>query len=231
MTLDECTTAIRNKVGADSGLAAGANGLVDNAFMDFDEPPNESVQGWKGLTALANYEIAKIPMSLELTRVNYNYNWQGYSPTGPLSNYFNLNNDRRTNIAVFKIGYVVPVAGGIELGAKLKMVDDKNSGDANDATDDRTTKDNGITLSVGNQLFRDLYGSLSWGHYTRKVNAGGTTFDNKKSILSAKAAYNLAGVEVGGLAQWVSGSGDPTESGTSADIKQYRLKVFVQANF
>ena len=89
----------------------------------------------------------------------------------------------------------------------------------------------GITLSVGNQLFRDLYGSLSWGHYTRKINAGGTTFDNKKSILSAKAAYNLAGVEVGGLAQWVSGSGDPTESGTSADIKQYRLKVFVQANF
>ncbi len=226
-----CYATANGRCAADSGLAAGANGLVDNAFMDFDEPPNESVQGWKGLTALVNYEVAKIPMSLELTRVGYNYNWQNYSPTGPLSNYFNLNNDRKTNIAVFKIGYVVPVAGGIELGAKYKLVDDKNNGQIDNATDDRNTKDSGITLSAGNQLFRDLYGSVSWGRYTRKVTVSGGEFDNTKRILSLKAAYNLAGVEVGGLAQWVKGTGDPTESGTSADINQYRLKVFVQANF
>ena len=43
MTLDECTTAIRNKVGADSGLAAslkfdcGADGTI---FIDGKSTPN-----------------------------------------------------------------------------------------------------------------------------------------------------------------------------------------------
>lgn len=226
-----CYSSVGGRCAGDSGLAAGANGLVDNAFMDFDEAPNESVQGWKGLTTLVNYEVAKIPMSLELTRIGYNYNWQNYSATGPLSNYFNLNNDRKTNIAVFKVGYVVPVAGGIELGGKFKRVDDKNTGQASLASDDRDTKDSGLTLSAGNQIFNDVYGSLSWGRYSRKVTAGAAAFDNAKRILSAKVAYNLAGVEVGGLAQWVKGTGDPTELGASSDIDQYRLKVFVQANF
>ena len=88
---------------------------VDNAFMDLDEPPNESVQGWKGPTALANYEIAKIPMSLELTRVNYNYNWQATADRSAFVELLNLNNDRCTNIAVFNPNMRVPVAGGIEL--------------------------------------------------------------------------------------------------------------------
>ncbi len=226
-----CWSAVNGRCAADSGLAAGANGLVDNAFMDFDEAPNESVQGWKGLTGVVNYEIAKIPMSLEYTHLGYNYNWQNYSPTGPLSNYFNLNNDRKTNIVAAKIGYVMPFAGGIELGAKYKLVDDKNAGQVNNATDDRDTKDQGVTLSAGNQVFSDLYGSVSWGRYTRKITASGAAFDNNKRILSVKMAYNLAGAEIGGLAQWVNGTGDPLETGTPVDIKQYRLKVFVQANF
>jgi len=216
---------------SDSGLAAGANGLTNNENMDFDEAPSESVQGWKGLTALVNYEVAKIPMSLELTRVGYNYNWQNYSPTGPLSNYYALNNDRKTNIAVFKAGYVLPAAGGIELGFKYKLVDDKNKGQIGNATDDRDTKSSGYSLSAGNQLFGDLYGSVSWGKYKRDITKSGGKVENDKSIFSTRLAYNLAGFEAGLLSQWIRGDGDPLETGTPVKIKQYRMKAFVKAIF
>jgi len=216
---------------SDSGLAPGANGLVDNDFMDFDEAPAESVQGWKGHTVLVNYEVAKIPMSLELTRVGYNYNWQGLSPTGALSNYFAASNDRRTDIGVFKIGYVVPVMGGIELGAKLKRVQDKNKFVLASAADDRETRDSGYTLTAGNQLFGDLYGAVSYGRYTRDIRTPGLNVDNEKSITGIRLAYNLAGFETGLLSQWVSGDGDPGETGTRSSIKQYRMKAFVKAIF
>ncbi len=216
---------------SDSGLAAGANGLVDNAFVDFDEAPAESVQGWKGLTLQASYEIAKVSLGAEFTRLNYDYNWQGYSATGPLSNYFALNNDRKTNIAVFKAGYVVPVMGGIELGAKYKLVDDKNKGDVTNATDDRDTKDSGLTLSAGNQLFGDLYGAVSYGSYKRDITKAGAEIANKKNIWSLRLSYNLAGFETGLLSQWVKGDGDPEETGTPIDIRQYRMKAFVKAIF
>jgi hypothetical protein len=215
----------------DSGLAAGANGLVDNDFMDFDEAPNESVQGWKGHTLLVNYEVAKTPMSLEYTSVGYNYNWQDYSPTGPLSNYFALNNDRKTSIAVFKVSHVVPVMGGLELGLKYKRVADKNKGQITNATDDRDTTDDGYTLSVGNQLFGDLYGQLSYGNYKRDITVPGRQIDNDKSIASVRFTYNLAGFETGFLAQWIKGDGDPLEAGNRTDIKQYRMKAFVKAIF
>ncbi|MBK9361624.1 MAG: hypothetical protein IPM99_11050 [Rubrivivax sp.] len=215
----------------DSGLAGGANGLVDNAFMDFDEAPAESVQGWKGHTLLVNYEVAKVPLALEYTRLGYNYNWQDYSPTGPLSHYFAADNDRKTSILAFKAGYVLPVAGGVELGFKYKLVDDKNKGKAGDAADDRDTKDTGYTFSVGNQLFRDLYGSLSYGRYARDITTGAGKIANDKNITSVRLAYNLAGFETGVLAQWVRGDGDPGETGVRADIKQYRLKAFVKAIF
>jgi hypothetical protein len=214
-----------------SGLAPSANGLVDNEYMDFDESPNESVQGWKGHTLLVNYEIAKLPMSLELTRIGYNYNWQNYSPTGPLSNYYALNNDRKTTIASFKANYVLPVAGGVDLGFKYKLVDDKNSGQANNAVDDRDTKDSGFTLSAGNQLFRDLFGSVSYGKYSRSITKPGGNVDNKKSILSGRLSYNLAGFETGVLVQKIDGTGDPLETNTQVDINQYRMKAFVKAIF
>ncbi|MBK7516616.1 MAG: hypothetical protein IPI51_13565 [Betaproteobacteria bacterium] len=216
---------------ADSGLKEGANGLVDNDYMDFDEAPAESVQGWKGHTFLAGYEIAKISLGGEYSRISYNYNWQNYSATGPLSNFFNLNNDRKTDILVLKAGYIVPVAGGIELTAKYKMVDDTNSGQANNATDDRDTKDTGYTFAAGNQLFGDLYGKLAWGKYKRDITKSGSKIENDKSITSLGLAYNLAGFEVGLLTQWVSGDGDPNETGTKGDIEQYRMKAFVKAIF
>ncbi|MCU0968052.1 MAG: hypothetical protein MUF03_04380 [Rubrivivax sp.] len=215
----------------DSGLAAGANGLVDNDFMDFDEAPAESVVGWKGHTFLVNWEVAQIPLGFEYTRVDYNYNWQNYSPTGPLSNWFALNNDRSTDIIVAKAGYVLPFAGGIELGFKYKRVDDTNGGNTSNATDDRDTLDDGWTISAGNQLFGDLYGRISYGSYSREITTPGTVFDNEKSITSLLFAYNLAGFETGILAQWVRGDGDPGETGQRLDISQYRMKAFVKAIF
>jgi hypothetical protein len=227
----KCVVKDKGVCRSSSGLAAEANGLVDNDYMDFDESPNESVQGWKGHTLLVNYEIAKLPMSLELTRIGYNYNWQNYSPTGPLSNYYALNNDRKTTIAAFKANYVLPVAGGVDLGFKYKLVDDKNSGQASNAVDDRDTKDSGFTLSAGNQLFRDLFGSVSYGKYSRSITKPGGNIDNKKSILSGRLSYNLAGFETGVLIQKIDGTGDPLETNTQVDINQYRMKAFVKAIF
>lgn len=205
--------------------------LTDNGYIDFDEAPNEGVNGWKGITALVNYEVAKIPMSMELTRVDYNYNWQNYSASGPMAGYFGQHNDRKTNIAVFKVGYVAPVLGGLELSAKYKLVDDSNRGQISLPTDDRDTKDKGLTLSVGNQLFSDLYGSVSWGRYSRDITKSGAAINNDKDILSLRLSYNLAGFETGLLSQWVKGEGDPGETGATHDIKQYRMKAFVKAIF
>jgi len=215
----------------DSGAKASANGLVDNAFMDFDEAPNESVQGWKGHTFVAGYEFAKIAFGGEYSRISYNYNWQNYSATGPLSNFFNLNNNRKTDLFVLKAAYVVPVAGGIELTAKYKLVDDTNSGQNNNATDDRDTKDSGYTFSAANQLFGDLFGKVAYGRYTRDITKSGAKIENDKSVISLGFAYNLAGFETGLLAQWINGDGDPGETGTKVDIEQYRMKAFVKAIF
>ncbi len=214
-----------------SGLKSSANGLLDNSFIDFDEAPNESVQGWKGHTFLVSYEVAKIPLSVEYTRIGYNYNWQDYSPTGPLSHYFNLNNDRKTNLFVAKASYVLPVAGGVELGFKYKRVDDKNNGQISNAGDDRDTKDSGYTLSAGNQLFGDLYGSLSYGRYSRDITKSGSQINNDKKIGTVRLAYNLAGFETGVLAQWIRGTGDPFETNAQENFKQYRMKAFVKAIF
>lgn len=208
-----------------------ANGLIDNNFMDFDEAPVESVVGWKGITLIGGYEIANTPMSLEYTRVDYNNNWQGYSATGPLSNFFALNQDRKTDIMVFKVSHVFPVMGGLDTGFKWKRVADEDSGAAALATDNRETTDNGYSVSVGNQLFSHLYGSVSFGKYNRDIKLGAQAFDNKKDILSLRFTYNLAGFEVGSLAQWISGRGDPTQSGTQIDIRQYRLKAFAKVIF
>jgi hypothetical protein len=237
----KCFAAAGPLCSGDSGLQAGANGLVDNAFMDFDEAPNESIQGWKGITVVANYEVAKIPMSFEYTRLGYNYNHQGAAADSAVSNFFRLDNDRKTNLFVARVGYVLPVAGGVELGAKYKLVDDKNGFSAATANDDLQTKDSGYTFSVGNQLFRDLYGSISYGHYSRKYTLTNTgDLDNKKNIWSIKLAYNLAGFETGLLAQWIRGdvtlnAVDPTFGGTlpvaAGDVKQYRMKAFVKAIF
>jgi hypothetical protein len=123
------------------------------------------------------------------------------------------------------------VLGGLELGFKYKQVNDKNKGQATNATDDRETKDSGYTLSVGNQLFSDLYGQLSYGQYKRDITVPGRQIDNDKSVLSARFTYNLAGFETGLLAQWIKGDGDPGETGNKADIKQYRMKAFVKAIF
>ena len=209
----------------------GANGLTDNAFMDFDEAPAESAVGWKGFTVVANYELAATPMSLELTRIDYNNNWQNYSATGPLSNFFALNQDRKTNIAVFKASHVFRVAGGLDTSFKWKRVDSTDKVNKSLATDDIEQTDNGYSFMVGNQLHNDLYASVSWGRYSRDEKVGAASYGTDKDILSLRASYNLTGFQVGALAQWITGSGYPNIANPKMDFEQYRLKAFVQAIF
>lgn len=215
--------------------------IRDNDFIDFDEPGAESAIGRKGLTALLKYEVAKTPMSLEFTHLGYNQNWQNWggkqaifdviSWAGATGPGFKANQDRSTNILAFKASHVFDVAGGLETSFKYKRVVDKDTALAGDPTDDRETKDNGYSFTVGNQLFRDLYGSVSWGHYSRDIKLATSTIKNSKNISSLRLAYNLAGFETGLIAQWITGRGDPGETGTRSDLNQYRMKAFVKAIF
>ncbi len=208
-----------------------ANGITDNRFTDFDEAPAESVLGWKGLTVLAKYEVAKTPMSLELTTIDYDYNWQGYSPSGPLSNFYGLNNDRKTNIVAFKASHIFPVMGGLEASFKYKRVGDKDKGSSLVSTDDRDTKDSGYTIGLGNQLFGDLYGSVSYGSYKRDITLGAATFNNDKDIWSLRASYNLSGLEIGALAQAIKGKGDPGQIGTRSDLQSIPHEDLPEGHF
>lgn len=208
------------------------NGLTDNDFMDFNESPAESVIGWKGFTMVGKLDVVDTPMSLEATRVSYNNNWQNYSTTGPLYNVFPVNQDRKTNILAFKLNHNFQVLGGLDTNLKIKRVDDKDKVSDVIATDDREVLDNGGSVSVGNQLFADLYGTLSYGRYVRNIKVGANAFNNSKSIYSVKFAYNLPGFEFGMLTQWIRGSGNPTETvGALTKIQQYRMKAFAQVNF
>lgn len=216
-----------------SGVPNGTqNGMTDNDFMDFDESPAQSVVGWKGLTVLGKYDAADTPMSLEYTRVGYNNNWQGYSATGPLYNVFPANQDRATRIVAFKVNHIFSVMGGLDTNLKLKRVADKDKVSIASAADDRSVFDSGVTLSAGNQLFSQLYGTLSYGRYIRNIETGSIALKNTKSIYSLRFAYNLPGFEVGMLTQWIQGSGNPTgAAGGQVKIQQYRMKAFAQVNF
>jgi hypothetical protein len=202
---------------------------VDNDFIDFNEAPAERVIGWKGHTFLANYEFMDTPMSLEYTQIGYNNNWQGYS--GPLSNWYAANQDRKTKIAVAKANHTFRLLGGLDTAFKYKWVKDTDGVNTSISTDDVETKDSGYSFTVGNQLHNHLYGSLSWGRYNRKIQNAGTPYDNEKDILTAKFIYSLGGFEFGLLTQWIDGTGDPGLTGTRVDFRQYRLKATAQATF
>lgn len=211
-----------------------ANYAADNDEMDFDEPAAEAVIGWKGLTAVVNYEVADTPMSLEITQLDYNTNWQNYD--GDATAYSGYGStpqhqDRDTTIIVFKAGHVYDAAGGLDASLKIKLVDDEDKAEAITAADDRKTEDTGYSIGVGNQLTNDLYGNISFGSYTRDVTLGGTKYANEKNIFSLRFNYNLSGFESGMVAQWINGDGDPNQDGTKEDLEQYRLKVFAKVLF
>lgn len=214
---------------------------VDNGYTDFDETGAESVIGWKGHTFKLNYETADTPMSLELTRVGYDTNWQNYGGQAIIYDVghgqgtydvYKTYQDRTTDIAAFKLNHVFSVMGGLDTNLKLKRVADKDDANLTDPTDDRSVFDNGLTISAGNQLFSHLYGNLSYGRYIRHIARNAIDIKNTKSIYGVRFAYNLPGFEVGVLTQWIQGSGNPTEApGGQVDIQQYRMKAFAQVNF
>lgn len=216
---------------ADYTQAATNRNVTDNGFMDFNESPAESAVGWKGHTFVGKFEAANTPMSLELTKIGYNNNWQNYSATGPLIMYAS-NQDRSTNIVAFKLNHNFDVMGGLDANFKLKRVADRDYVSTAIETDDRSVLDNGLTASLGNQLFGDLYGTLSYGRYIRDIKVGANSFNNSKSIYGVKFAYNLPGFELGMLTQWIRGNGNPNEAvGASVKIQQYRMKAYAQVNF
>jgi len=215
--------------------------IRDNDFLDFDETGAESAIGWKGATVLLKYVVANTPMSLEATRIDYNQNWQNWGgkqnvfdvinwagATGPG---FKADTDRKTDVIVFKVNHVFPLAGGLDIGGKLKWVNDEDTANAASTADDRKTKDSGYSVSVGNQLFSHLYGSLSYGWYTRDITLGPANYDNKKDIISLRFAYNLTGFEFGTLVQWINGRGDPQQTGTEIAVEQFRIKAFAKVIF
>lgn len=214
---------------------------VDNDFTDFDEAGAESVIGWKGHTFKLNYDTADTPMTAELTRVGYNTNWQSYGGQARIYDVghgqgtydvYKPNQDRTTDIMAFKVNHIFSVMGGLDTNIKLKRVADKDKVSLTTAADDRSVFDNGVTLSAGNQLFSQLYGTLSYGRYIRHIATGGRDLKNTKSVYSLRFAYNLPGFEVGMLTQWIQGSGNPTEAaGGQVNIQQYRMKAFAQVNF
>lgn len=209
----------------------GVHRGADNDYIDFNESPVEQVIGWKGHTLLVNYEIADTPMSFEYTMIDYNNNWQGYNPSGPLSGWYALNQDRETKIAVFKASHTFRIAGGLDTAFKYKWVNDEDGRNTSVATDNTETEDSGYSITVGNQLHDHVYGSLSYGRYSRDITDSGVSYENDKDILSAKVSYSLGGFEMGLLAQWIDGEGDPGRTGTSTDVSQYRLKATAQVTF
>lgn len=252
------------------GMVGGMHQVVgpaDNGYLDFDEGGAENVQGWKGNTIVFNLDAANTPMSLELTRVGYNTNWQNYGGNaavygfqgaeseigGNQPSYLTLyrqNQDRSTDILAFKGDHIFQVIGGLETSFRYKRVKDVDYGNQTTAADDLNTTDNGYSFTAGNQVFRDLYASLSWGRYSRDITMGGVKYPNDKNITTAKLAYNLSGVEIGGLAQWIRGDGyrqigNPIGTGsvgpiyanpigtvgTLTRLDQYRMKVYLKAQF
>ncbi|HTN94414.1 MAG TPA: hypothetical protein VMJ33_07540 [Gallionella sp.] len=213
---------------------------VDNGYTDFDETGAESSIGWKGNTFKFNYQAADTPMSLELTKVGYNTNWQNYGGNAAIYDVghgqgtydvYQPNQDRSTNIAAFKLNHMFQVMGGLDTNFKYKYVSDKDGLDTTTSADDRDVRDNGASISVGNQLHAHLYGTLMYGRYIRDIKVGGVPDNNSKSIYGVRFAYNLPGFEFGMLTQWIYGNGDPNLSGTTQRIQQYRMKSYAQVNF
>jgi hypothetical protein len=217
---------------------------VDNDHIDFDEAGAESVVGWKGFTVIANYEAADTPMSLEYTNVDYNTNWQNWGgdedvfnvcqycmENNPNKATYKANQDRATDIIVLKLNHVFDVMDGLDTQFKFKYVDDEDKASNTTSADDRTTTDTGIVIAAGNQLTDDLYGSISYGNYTRDVSVGSNDYDNDKDIFSVRFDYNLSGFQFGYLAQWIDGKGDLNEDGTKEDLAQYRMKAFAKVLF
>lgn len=208
--------------------------LAQNEFMDFDETGAESVVGWKGFTLITNLDMSDIPITLELTSIDYNNNWQDFGGNANIYNGYGptaQNQDRETTIAVLNVKHIFDTAGGLDTSFKYKIVNDEDTAQVGTTADDRETDDNGATVSVGNQLTNDVYGSVSYGMYSRDVTLGGTEYNNDKDIFSIHFNYNLPGFEAGMLTQWISGEGDPNQDGTVDSLKQYRLKAYAKVLF
>lgn len=121
---------------------------VDNEFTDFDEPMAETVIGWKGITIVPTWTIGKVDLAAEVTRIDYNTNWQAWGDTskaidnsiypnfesdagvGSYRNAYAPFQDKKTDLYVLKGKTVIDAGKGVDLFGKLKYIKE---------TDDRMT--------------------------------------------------------------------------------------------
>jgi|CXWL01.1.fsa_nt_gi hypothetical protein len=132
---------------------------VDNDFTDFDEPMAETVIGWKGITLVPTYSSGNLDLSGEVSKIDYNTNWQAWDDTSRAidnSQYPNFDSDagvfgsyrnayapfqeKDTTIALIKAKYLVDKGNGIEIFGKIKRIDE---------TDDRMTSARFLPYTAG----------------------------------------------------------------------------------
>ncbi len=116
---------------------------VDNEFTDFDEPLAETVIGWKGFTVAPVWRKGDLEIGAEYTDIGYNTNWQAFDDPSRsiLSSIYPVHEldtgvghnfrsayapfqDKSTKIMVLHAKYVLPVAKGIDVWAKVKLIDE-----------------------------------------------------------------------------------------------------------
>ena len=120
---------------------------VDNNILDFDEPLAQDIHGWKGFTIVPMWQKGDLTLQGEVTFIDYDTNWQTAWGIGDLANnkyptfegftgvstfrpVYQPYQDRETKIYVLNGKYLAPIGRGLELDAKVKIIDD---------TDDRLT--------------------------------------------------------------------------------------------
>jgi hypothetical protein len=116
---------------------------VDNEFTDFDETMAETVIGWRGLTIAPQYGSTNFDLSGEVTYIDYNTNWQAFGDdTSPISSSIypvheldtgvghNFRSayapfqSKHTVIGVVNAKYTVGAGKGVDLTAKVKVIDE-----------------------------------------------------------------------------------------------------------
>jgi hypothetical protein len=116
---------------------------VDNEFTDFDETMAETVIGWRGLTFAPQFGKSNLDLSGELTVIDYSTNWQIWGdPNGPVNttvypameldtgvghnfrSAYAPFQDKHTTIGVVNAKYSLAAGKGVDLIAKVKVIDE-----------------------------------------------------------------------------------------------------------
>jgi hypothetical protein len=117
---------------------------VDNEFIDFDEPMAETVIGWKGVTLVPTWSLGNLDLAAEVSFIDYNTNWQAWdnpnraildsiypnnesdAGVGSFRNAYAPFQDKTTDILALKGKYFIDAGNGVEVFAKVKLIDEQD---------------------------------------------------------------------------------------------------------